>query len=81
LGTVIKPLFFAPRRSPEDIYMVIGKNGDKVHTKNQLILWEAYGRPEYFAWNRNHFPTIFFNLFNHDSILYFLERRLNKETR
>lgn len=73
------PLFFAHRKTREDIYMVIGENDSTVHSRNQIMLWEAFDRPEYFAMRGNHFFTILGNLFNHDSILRFLKRRLSKE--
>jgi len=73
------PLVFAPRNSPDDIYMVISDHDSVVHTKNQRMLWEAYGRPEYFSFRGNHFPTILVNLANHWAIFNFLKKRLNKE--
>lgn len=73
------PLVFAPRRSPEDIYMVIAEDDTNVPTKNQLELWESFGRPQQLSIPGNHFPVILKNLFQHKLIYEFLKNRLEQE--
>lgn len=73
------PLIFAPRRSPEDIYMVIAEDDISVPTKNQLELWEAFGRPQELSIPGKHFPVILKNLFQHKFIFEFLKARLDQE--
>jgi hypothetical protein len=73
------PLIFAPQRSPEDIYMVIAEDDISVPTKNQLELWEAFGRPQELSIPGKHFPVILKNLFKHKFIYDFLSNRLDRE--
>jgi hypothetical protein len=73
------PLIFAPQRSPEDIYMVIAEDDISVPTKNQLELWEAFGRPQELSLPGKHFPVILKNLFKHKFIYDFLSDRLDQE--
>ena len=73
------PLIFAPQRSPEDIYMVIAEDDISVPTKNQLELWEAFGRPQELSIPGKHFPVILKNLFKHKFIYNFLNDRLDRE--
>jgi hypothetical protein len=73
------PLLFASRRSPEDVYMVIAEDDLSVPTKNQIELWESFGRPEHLNFPGKHFPVIFKNLFQHKFIYNFLENRLGQE--
>ncbi len=73
------PLYFAPLRSSEDVYMVIAKDDISVPTKNQIELWESYGRPENIQIPGKHFPVILKNLFQHKFIYDFLEKRLGQE--
>lgn len=73
------PLIFASRRSPKDIYMVIAEDDISVPTKNQLELWESFGRPQELSLPGKHFPVILKNLFQHKSIYEFLNDRLGRE--
>lgn len=73
------PLFFAPRRSKEDVYMVMAMDDTSVNTKNQLELWEAFSRPDFLSFPGQHFPVIFKNLFKHAPIYKYLEKRLSNE--
>jgi hypothetical protein len=73
------PLVFSPMRNPEDVYMVIAEDDLSVPTKNQIELWESFGRPEHLNFPGKHFPVILKNLFQHKFIYNFLENRLGKE--
>ena len=73
------PLFFAGRRSKEDVYMVMAMDDTAVASKNQMELWEAFNKPEYMSFPGQHFPVIFKNLFKHAPIYKYLEERLGKE--
>ncbi|RLA64667.1 MAG: hypothetical protein DRQ88_07290 [Epsilonproteobacteria bacterium] len=73
------PMFFARRRNKEDIYMVIGDDDSAVNTKNQWMLWKAFGKPDHISFDAEHFPTILKNLYRHDLIFEFLKERLEKE--
>lgn len=73
------PLVFASRRSPEDIYMVIAEDDLSVPTKNQLELWESFGRPQELTLPGKHFPVILKNMFQHKFIYKFLNDRLGQE--
>jgi len=76
---IFDPMTFAHRRNKEDIYMVIGDNDTAVATKNQWMLWKAFGKPQHISYNDEHFPSILKNLFKHNLIFDYLEKRLNKE--
>lgn len=39
------PIYFAKRVDPRNIYMIMPKADKKVHTRTQLELWDAFGRP------------------------------------
>ncbi len=73
------PLFFASRRSPRDVYMVIALEDTAVPTKNQLELYEAFRRPQSMQYNADHAPTIFKNLPYHEPIINYLEWRFSLE--
>ncbi len=73
------PLIFAPTRNPEDVYMVIAEDDLSLPTKNQIELWESFGRPKHLNFPGKHFPVIFKNLFQHKFIYKFLENRLGQE--
>lgn len=73
------PLIFAPRRPAQDIYMVIADDDLTVPTKNQLELWEAFGRPQELSLPGKHFQVILKNLFQHKFIYEFLRIRLGQE--
>ena len=69
---------FAYRRDRKDIYMVIGDNDSAVATKNQWMLWKAFGKPEHISYEAEHFPSILANLNRHDLIFEFLKKRLDE---
>lgn len=73
------PLYFAYRRPPRDIYMVIALEDTAVPTKNQLELYEAFRRPQSIQYHLDHAPAIFKNLPRHKPIMDFLEWRLGLE--
>jgi len=73
------PLYFAHRRAPRDIFMVIALEDTAVPTKNQLELWEAFHRPQNIQYHADHAPTIFKNLPRHKPLLDYLEWRLGLE--
>jgi dienelactone hydrolase len=72
------PMTFAHRRDRKDIYMVIGDNDSAVATKNQWMLWRAFGKPEHISYEAEHFMSILNNLTRHDLIFEFLDKRLNQ---
>lgn len=47
-ASVSDPLLYAHNRSPDDVYMVIAANDRKIYTANQIELWLAFGKPEYY---------------------------------
>jgi dienelactone hydrolase len=73
------PLFFAGRRSKEDVYMVLAMDDTAVPSKNQMELWRAFNQPGYMSFPGQHFPVILKNLFKHAPIYKYLEERLGKE--
>ena len=76
---IFDPMTFSSRRDRKDIYMVIGDNDSAVATKNQWMLWNAYGKPEHVSYTAEHFPSILQNLTKHDLIFDFLQKRLDRE--
>jgi len=76
---IFDPMTFAHLRSKKDIYMVIGDDDSAIATKNQWMLWRAFGKPEHMSFDAEHFQAILKNLFRHDLIFNFLKERLEEE--
>ena len=53
----VDPLYFAPRRSSKDVFMIIGDLDKHVPAELQYELWRAFGRPGHFAIPAGHVGT------------------------
>lgn len=69
-------LYFAKRRSPRDLFMVMGEKDVDVPFANQVQLWKAMGCPRYTLLNRGHVRSIIRYPFFYKQAYDFLFERL-----
>ena len=77
----IDPIYFASRRSSDDIFMIIGGLDRDVPTRNQFDLWRAFGRPDYIVLPTDHLATAGLYAIFRFHMLYFFVTRLNIDSK